>query len=151
MLAYVLATAYHETAMTLQPIAEWGKGEGYDYGEVDPETGQAYYGRGYVQLTWRDNYSKQDEKLDLDGQLVAQADLAMHPEVAMQVICLGMRDGDFTGKQLSDFFTADLTDFYEARTIVNGHDRASDIAEYATKFANAITHTTKPKKSKKGG
>jgi hypothetical protein len=140
-LAYMLATAYHETAQTMQPIAEYGKGEGYDYGEPDPETGQTYYGRGYVQLTWKDNYQKQDDKLELHGLLVSKADMAMHSEIAQQVICYGMLDGDFTGKKLSQFLTEAETNFYDARTIVNGHDRADDIAGYATKFANAITHT----------
>src|SRR4249920_15149 len=35
-LAYVLATDFHETAFTMQPIEEYGKGAGYDYGEPDP-------------------------------------------------------------------------------------------------------------------
>jgi putative chitinase len=139
--AYVLATAYHETAATIEPIAEYGKGEGHEYGEPDPETGQTYYGRGYVQLTWRENYAAQDKKLDLMGLLVSYADAAMQPTIALQVIVYGMRDGDFTGAGLSEFFTDELTDFYNARTIVNGHDRADDIAGYAVKFLNAITHT----------
>jgi hypothetical protein len=57
-LAYVLATVYHETASTMEPIEEYGKGAGHSYGEPDPETGQVYDGRGYVQLTWKDNYQK---------------------------------------------------------------------------------------------
>ncbi|TOE35570.1 hypothetical protein CGJ43_25525, partial [Vibrio parahaemolyticus] len=57
-LAYVLATTYHETGHTMKPIEEWGKGQGRPYGEPDPETGQTYYGRGYVQLTWLANYIK---------------------------------------------------------------------------------------------
>ena len=31
-LAYMLATVYHETARTMQPIEEFGKGKGRDYG-----------------------------------------------------------------------------------------------------------------------
>jgi hypothetical protein len=31
-LAYILATFYHETAKTLQPIEEYGKGAGRSYG-----------------------------------------------------------------------------------------------------------------------
>jgi hypothetical protein len=58
-LAYVLATAFHETARTMQPIEEYGKGKGKSYGAPDPQTGQTYYGRGYVQLTWKENYQKQ--------------------------------------------------------------------------------------------
>src|SRR4051812_25042430 len=57
-LAYELATTQWETAHTMQPIEEYGKGSGKKYGVPDPETGEVYYGRGYVQLTWRENYQK---------------------------------------------------------------------------------------------
>ena len=46
-LAYALATTYHETSATMQPIEEYGKGEGSSYGKEDPETHQTYYGRGF--------------------------------------------------------------------------------------------------------
>ena len=48
------ATVYHETRHAMWPIKEYGRGEGHEYGEPDPETGQTYYGRGFVQLTWRE-------------------------------------------------------------------------------------------------
>jgi hypothetical protein len=125
----------------MQPIAEYGLGKGKEYGKPDPTTGQVYYGRGYVQLTWKENYQKQDEKLGLGGKLVKDADLALDPVLARQIIIFGMADGDFTGKRLGQFFTDTLTDWYNARTIVNAHDRASDIAGYAEKFHNAIGQT----------
>jgi len=141
MLAYVLATTYHETAATMQPIAEYGKGKGKKYGTPDPQTGQTYYGRGYVQLTWKDNYQRQDTKLKLGGSLVKKADRALEPGIALEVIIGGMIDGDFTGKRLGQFFTDQLTNWYDARTIVNGYDQASLIAGYAEKFNNAISQT----------
>jgi len=141
MVAYILATTYHETAATMQPIAEYGKGKGKKYGVPDPVTGQTYYGRGYVQLTWKDNYSRQDTKLQLHGTLVTNADRALEPQIALDVIVGGMIDGDFTGRKLSQFFTAELTNWYDARTIVNGYDQASLIAGYAEKFCNALTQT----------
>jgi putative chitinase len=55
-LAYMLATAFHETAHTMQPIEEIGHGKGRKYGT--PVNGHVYYGRGYVQLTWDYNYKK---------------------------------------------------------------------------------------------
>lgn len=135
MLAYVLATTYHETAATMQPIREYG---GTTYLQSKPY--YPWFGRGYVQLTWEENYAKQDEKLGLGGALLADPDLALDPEVAKRVILLGMADGDFTGKRLGEFFTDTETNWYDARTIVNGHDRASDIAGYAEKFLNALSH-----------
>jgi putative chitinase len=145
-LAYVLATTFHETAQTMQPIAEYGKGKGKSYGNPAGPYGQCYYGRGYVQLTWYDNYVKQDKKLGLNNELVKNADLALDPTIAMQVLFSGMNDGDFTGVGLPKYITCknvetDTTDFYNARKIVNGLDCAQQIQGYAQKFANAITHT----------
>jgi putative chitinase len=135
MLAYCLATAWHETAFTLQPVIEYG-GESY----LKSKPYYPWYGRGYVQLTWDYNYQKQDDKLGLEGALMKNPDLALDPTLATRILLLGMADGDFTGKRLGNYFTSDLTDFYNARRIVNGTDKAQDIAAYAEKFHNAIGH-----------
>lgn len=45
-LAYPLATTLHETAATMQPIEEY-QGASQPYGKEDPETHQAYFGRGF--------------------------------------------------------------------------------------------------------
>jgi|SRR5215470_4777869 len=138
--AYVLATTYHETGRTFQPIPEIGKGAGKPYGVPDPVTGETYYGRGYVQLTWKENYQRQDTKLELGGTLVKEADRALEPDVAILILFEGMRDGDFTGVSLSDYFDEDTTDWVNARKIVNALDQAQTIAGYAQKFSAAITH-----------
>lgn len=133
--AYCLGTTWHETAFTMQPVIEYGSQE---YLESKP-----YYpwvGRGLVQLTWEENYQKQDDKLKLGGALMQNPDLALDPEIATKILLCGMADGDFTGKTLGMYFTDDLTDWYNARRIVNGTDKASEIAAYAEKFANALTH-----------
>ena len=49
-----------------------------------------------------------------------------------------MRDGDFTGKDLADYIDEDNCDYVEARRIVNGTDRAEQIAGYAEKFEAAL-------------
>jgi putative chitinase len=149
-LAYILATTFHETARTMEPIEEYGKGKGKSYGVPDSQTGQTYYGRGYVQLTWRENYEKQDKKLNLGGRLVSNADLALDPEIALRILFDGMYDGDFTGVGLPKYITCsdhenDATDFYNARKIVNGLDCADQIEDYAHKFANAIAHSERRK------
>ena len=136
MFAYVLATTFHETAATMQPIKEYGS-ESY----LKSKSYYPWYGRGFVQLTWETNYNAQDTKLCLDGRLMADPDLALDPEIALSVILGGMCDGDFTGKKLGDYFTDTMTDWYDARRIVNGTDRASDIAGYAELFVDAITQT----------
>lgn len=137
-LAYVLATAYHETAATMQPIKEYGS-ESY----LKSKPYYPWYGRGYVQLTWEDNYKYQDQKLGLRGALIQDPDLALDPKIALQIIVRGMYDGDFRPPHtLGKYFTDTLTDWYNAREIVNAaHDRASDIAGYAELFHNAIGQT----------
>ncbi len=139
-LAYVLATAYHEVDRTMQPIEEYGKGKGHPYGRPDPATGKVYYGRGFVQLTWKDNYEKLGDKIGVD--LVNHPEMALELDVAAKIIFTGMIDGDFTGKKLSDYLNPRSEDWVHARRIVNGLDRADDIAEYAKKFYAATSYTT---------
>ena len=128
--AYVLATAWHETASTMAPIAEYGKGKGRAYGKPDA-AGRAYYGRGFVQLTWQENYAKLGTLLGID--LVGDPDLALQPGPAAEIMCLGMAEGLFTGKSLGDYFDADTDDPINARRIVNGTDKAVLIAGYYQK------------------
>jgi len=139
-LAYELATAYHETAQTMWPIEEYGQGKGRDYGETDPETGQAYYGRGLVQLTWRDNYAKATTELNLDGDrdLVWHADRALDSLIATKVMFLGMEQGWFTSRKLADYFNDAEDDAVNARQIINGNDQDDVIAAYHDKFLSAL-------------
>jgi hypothetical protein len=131
-LAYPLATTLHETASAMWPVEELGKGAGLEYGEVDPETGQAYYGRGFVQLTWRENYAKADvelRKLGLDTTSINSsewyAENQLEPPTAAATMFVGMHQGwfrsDAEGKQTLDrYFSANADDAYNAREIING-------------------------------
>jgi len=131
--AYLLATAMHETASTMQPIAEYGKGRGKAYGKPGKH-GQAQYGRGYVQLTWDANYEKADKALGLNGALLKDFNLAMQPTIAAQILVRGCEEGWFTGKSLDDY----LPDYVQARRVVNGTDKAQLIAGYAREFEAAL-------------
>jgi putative chitinase len=139
-LAYALATTFHETAFTMQPIEEYGKGKGHDYGEPDPQTGKAYYGRGFVQLTWKNNYEKMGDKLGVD--LVNNPEDALDLPIATQILFRGMIDGDFTGRKLEHYFAGNTDDWINARKIINGLDHAGQIAQYGHKFYAAISYTT---------
>lgn len=141
-IAYVLATAKWETAHTMQPIAEYGKGKGRSYGKPDPGTGKTYYGRGFVQLTWKANYERAGKELGLP--LVMQPDRAMEPETAARIAISGMLEGWFTGKKLSDYFNAKVTDWKGARRIINGTDKAAEIAAIAKQFHAAILASIEP-------
>lgn len=135
-LAYMLATAWHETGSTMQPIREFGLGKGKAYGKVDKQTGFAYYGRGFVQLTWKYNYEKYG--------IAHDPDRALDPDMAAHIMIDGMTKGVFTGVALGDFFTAKTNDPYNARKIINGLDKASTIAGYYGKFAKAISAIREP-------
>ena len=150
-IAYVLATAFHETARTMQPIKEYG-GNQYFHDRYDPKgkkphiaralgnvhrgDGVRYPGRGHVQLTGRRNYTKMGEWLDLP--LAEQPDLALDPETSVKVIYEGMVRGMFTGKKMSDYITSTKIDYPNARRVVNGKDKARTIAGYARKFEAAL-------------
>lgn len=142
-LAYMLATAFHETARTMQPITEYGpksyfnKYDGRkDLGNVLPGDGYRYRGRGFVQLTGRRNYTFATSRVGED--LVAKPELALDPAIAAQIMFTGMSDGWFTGKKLSDYFNGSKTDWKNARRIINGTDKAATIAGYAMAFNNAL-------------
>ena len=142
-MAYMLATAYHETAATMLPIEEYGKGRGRKYGQnIDIDGSRykglphIYYGRGYVQLTWLTNYKRAGDKICVD--LVNHPELALNPTYAAQIMIAGMREGWFTGKKLSDYIKAGKVDYVGARRIINGTDKAQLIAGYARQFEGAL-------------
>ncbi len=135
-LAYCLATARWETAETMKPVREafWLSEEW----RLENLSYAPYYGRGYVQLTHRENYERVDDHYSLGGELVAEPDRALEPDLAAHVLCQGMRDGWFTGLELADFITLDRSDFVSARGIVNGSDHATEIAQFAIAYDEAL-------------
>lgn len=135
-LSYLIATCWHETARTMQPIEEWGKGKGKAYSKV--ENGKVYYGRGHVQITWLANYKKLT-KANLKGwDFVNVPELLLQNEPSIWATFYGMRTGLFTGKKLSDYFNDTKTDPVGARRIINGQDCAHLIEVLYNKFYNSI-------------
>ena len=153
-IAYMLATAYHETAHTFIPLEEYGKGKTRKYSKsfklkndnvcyMNGENNDLYslakfpyfyYGRGFVQLTWFDNYLEFAKLLKVD--LLLNPQLACDVDIATEIMIYGMLKGTFTGKKLSDYFKYGLQDFewVNARRIINGTDKAELIANYAKTF-----------------
>ena len=129
-LAYSLATTIHETASTMWPIEEYGKGKGQPYGKPDPVTGEAYYGRGFVQLTWKENYAKMTPLVDAlfpstPIDLVKQPQMALEPFVSAAIMYEGMERGMFRKDSkgphtCARYFDGDTDDAYGAREIING-------------------------------
>lgn len=155
-LAYVLATAFHETDRKMQPIHEYGNASYFEkrygpppvgqkpavareLGNSQPGDGARFHGRGYVQLTGRRNYADWGKRLgiDLDGN----PDLAVKADVATRILMEGSILGTFTRKKLGDFFSPTKDDWLGARKVINGTDKAANIAGYAKQFYAAISYT----------
>jgi predicted chitinase len=128
-LAYILATARHES--NFRPIQERRAASSQTelYNLQNRYWASGYFGRGFVQLTWKGNYQKMSRVLNVD--FVNQPELAMEPTYAARILVYGMMKGSFTGRSLDAFINEDGQDFYKARQVVNGLDRAGRIVNYA--------------------
>lgn len=134
-LAYVLATVIWETNLQMQPVREaywlpeaWRKAHLRYY---------PFYGRGFVQITWRDNYAKFSPIVGVD--LVAHPDQALEPTISAKILIYGMEHGTFTGRKLADYFNAQKTDWTGARWIINAQDQAEHIGHIAQQCYAALT------------
>ncbi len=154
-LAYMLATSYHETAATMQPVREtlapsdeaairildraFAAGRlgqvKAPYWRRDGE-GKSWLGRGLVQLTHRRNYEAMSLLAGVD--LVARPERAMEAETSATILIEGMLKGSFTGRRLSNYFSDTREDWTGARAIINGRDRAGLIADHAQAFLAAL-------------
>lgn len=155
--SYVLATVWHETATKMKPIEEYGKGKGLTYGTwyknskgdlysfkngakkeayLYKDFPHLYYGRGDTQNTWFDNYSKLSKVFGVD--FLRKPELLLTREWSTKATLYSMKTGLYTGKKLSDYINTTKTDFVNARRIINGVDRASQIAKYADVFLKAL-------------
>jgi hypothetical protein len=167
-LAYMLATAYHETAHTMQPVIEtfnpahdkvnpsvdtaiarldhaWGAGRlpwvKQPYWRKDAG-GMSWLGRGFVQLTHKSNYQNAQTKTGIT--CVAQPELMLQANPAATVMFGGMMEGWFTSHKLSDYLGNGKRDLVRARMIINGLDRALEIAGYAKHFLAAVQAASVP-------
>lgn len=169
-LAYILATAYHETGGKMKSVSEnlnysvdglmktfsrqriskadcekygrksgqsanqqaianiiyggdWGK---KNLGNTKQGDGWLFRGRGFVQITGRNNY----RKFGIENN----PDKALDSKEAVSILITGMIDGLFTGKKLSNYITLQKSDFVNARRTVNVTDKAELIAGYAREY-----------------
>jgi hypothetical protein len=154
--AYFLATAKKETAGTFKPVIEgyWIKNNRKEklysyYSHNNPEalktifpngiTGVSYEGRGYVQVTHKYNYGKFRNIISIkyDVDITENPDIICeNKDIAFDICELGMseRAFSFTGKILNDYFNSSKNDFYNARKIINGLDRAGEISNIAQHY-----------------
>ncbi len=115
-IAYVLATAQHESRDFAAPEEDWGRKQAVDLRYFG---GEEYFGRGFAHLTHVNNYERLGEALGMGRELVEHPERAAQAEIATKVLVVGMRDGMF-GARLSDHVNANHADYRQARASVNG-------------------------------
>lgn len=167
-LAYALATAYHETGQAMRPVVENlnysaagllktfkkyftpAQAEAYAkkpqaianrvyanrFGNGNEASGDGwkYRGRGLPQITFHDNYEK--------FGIADNPDKALEMPMAVKIMFDGMVDGMFTTRKLADYFNDTVTDWVNARRIINALDKADEIAGIAKKFNAALASAT---------
>ena len=162
-LAYSLGTAYHESGSKMTPVREgfaktdaaarkivnrmWKKRDiTMPYHRPDRVTGHVYYGRGFLQLTWAENYKKIGRKIGLDDQLYQQPDLALDPEIAASILIDGLVNGRIRANQkLGDYFNGKKADWVGARKVLSGDNKGPKVAAHARKYNKCLKWLREPK------
>lgn len=183
--AYIIATAWHESRLGTwmtesgwlsEKSAEKYAEKNYGPNGTAPQTakrfgntqqgdGARYMGRGYVQLTWKNNYARMSKILKdsgysytQDGVIYGNGQNGSKPidlvanynhvnrnkDLAARILVLGMDGGHFVGdnKGLDSYIPenkpAGSAQFQNARKIVNGSDKKALIAENATTITSVL-------------
>jgi hypothetical protein len=160
--AYMLATVKGETGV-FQPLKEKRANPNRQpalFKQQQKYFPSGFFGRGYVQLTFEENYRMAGQKLagtvieiqNKDGSkreltidkdtFVKQPDLVMQPTASYQILARGMREGWFRRRKdkrpfkLSDFIKeGSAPDYKGARNIINHPSSSADkFAGFADKF-----------------
>jgi hypothetical protein len=106
----------------------------------DPGAENAFYGRGYVQLTWWSNYAKSGDAIGRGLDLLLDPELVKDPRIAYSIMSHGMRTGYgfANGRKFTDYFSGKSRDYKHARKMVNGMDHAAEIATLAEAFEEIL-------------
>ena len=108
--------------------------------EDDAGVEHAYYGRGYVQLTWWSNYATSGLAIGKGLDLLLNPEMVKDPAITYAIMSHGMRTGTgfANGRKFSDYFVGPNRDYIHARKRVNGKDHADDIAKIAEAFETIL-------------
>jgi hypothetical protein len=135
-IAYVLSTVKWECAFKNQKEIWW---ENRSYWKVDSSTWKAYYGRGFIQLTHKENYEKYTKIIrnswkdfkDNNGNILkwSEIDLVNNPDIILKsndlaafILMDWMKNGwpdRIETKKLSHYINDNKQDYYNARIIIN--------------------------------
>lgn len=160
LLSYDLGTAFLETGGTMRPIKERGQRSYFDkyapgtrrgkiLGNTKPGDGYRFRGEGHVQNTGRSNAGRATLRLNelfgLGIDLEKKPSQRGDPLISALSLFIGNKEGWWTGHNLLDYLDGidesdaeDFAEFENARRVVNGTDRAADIAGFALAFAHAL-------------
>ena len=130
ILAYRLATTFHETDKAMVPVKEGGS-DSYLRGKPY----WPWVGMGLVQVTW-----------EVNGRKFGAAkpeDLLSWP-ISLRALFDGMDQGVFTGRKVGAYFTDKIDDPAGARHVINGSDKAALIATYHQRFLTALKAACAP-------
>lgn len=170
-LAKVLATVTWETGRKMRPVKEterasdihtpkdetvirrlnaaWKKGQ--LTWVKKPYWREGWFGRGDVQLTHEANYKGPARKAVMEEfgvDIWANRDLVLRGDISAFILIKGSLEGWFTGKKMSDYIddldepdAKDHAEYMEARRVINGKDRAREIADLAIIYERALRRT----------
>lgn len=114
-------------------------------GNAHPGDGWRFRGMGLVQSTGRDNARRATKRLRELGYLTAAQDLEetpglmLVPDIAAAMLFIGLSEGWYTGKRLSDFFGPGKDDPVGARRMVNPDGNGPAVAALHTGYLTALT------------
>lgn len=86
-----------------------------DLGNQGPPDGERYRGRGFIQLTGKDNYRRYGQKIGLGDDLLNNPELANTPQIAAQLMAAFLKDREL---QIREAIAQNRLD--RARRTVNG-------------------------------
>ena len=99
-----------------------------------------YFGRGLVQITWWNGYAESSAAFGYGLELLLNPEKVKEYDVAYEIMVQGMTTGGgyAHNKKCSMYFTDGKTDYVAARAMINGSDKATEIAALAAAFETLL-------------
>lgn len=113
-------------------------------------------GRGYVQSTGLKNDIRSDKEIrsnlpqvitEFEATTGQKFDLIAHPEqmlnpyISFAALTLAMFGGWYTGKKITTYISGKVKDYKNSRRVINGVDRAVEIAGYAEGLEDVLRNS----------
>lgn len=109
----------------------------YDYrsdlGNQGPPDGERYKGRGFIQLTGKDNYRRYGQKIGVGDMLINNPELANSPQIAAQILASFLKDKELKIREALQANRLDL-----ARRQVNGGEHGLSNFEKAFRTGETL-------------